>query len=480
MYDALTNQGPLEHHLANRVCQYSKVDDDIYLFPAIFSTFPTDTSYHKDLMGLYYYEKDSSDKYLYIKRIMNWDDLQGTYTYSSIFSLVKKSCKSYGIVDDDITIGFSTCRAPYEKYYKEYPPANFDMSVYPFTDFYPDTNLQKYKYPIVKDSDFKIVPDIEKYQEETEDCDLRLSFLTIDDITHSGWSALANISHQGCGLNILSYYGIIPQNKARERTSCLNIQGMSIFQMVDFYSKYLKEKYNINSKFKIIRCGIEKAQEIIYSSIAKIRTNNICIILKLYRENMHGSSYSDKGHFVSFYVYGGIIYYIDPQRSIIFNPTDNNFDFFYEDKTKFKFCDLITVCSDDLPDLKIDMVDATIRERPANIYWGGNKIPNVKWFNNYNIKKLIKWFEDNQKNIKNIITKFSKKLPKEFIQKSSIKNYKTLTNHNNISKKSKKKLNKNKTKTILSSHKNKSRKKYFNIFPIKIINKTKKMITSAY
>lgn len=48
------------------------------------------------------------------------------------------------------------------------------------------------------------------------------------------WEALAEMKHQGCGLNVLSFFGIIEENEAREKVVCLNLKGTSIFKIVDY------------------------------------------------------------------------------------------------------------------------------------------------------------------------------------------------------------------------------------------------------
>jgi hypothetical protein len=428
MNRALTIGSEFNTFLSNRVCKYKCVGDNIYLFPMLFCNSIQDTDGHKSAMGLYYYRKHKTGKYSR-KKLMNWHDLEleKIYTYSNIFSLVKRYSAMLSIPDNDVTIGLLCCRAPDEEFYVEYP------GFYKMPPEIYRENPDLYKPERALDKQFEIVPDTPPFTIEFRDCPLRLTFFNPQvDVIHQSWKTLADVIHQGCGFNILGFYGLLLERKARERTVCLNIQGLSIFQFADLYENYQRDVEKIdNIAFKIIRCPIQIGSQLIINtlnSLAAIGNTNVAIVMKIYREDKFKDEYSDIGHFVSFFLDdNGNIHFIDPQAKIVPSkePTEEgrlaHLKVFYDSYMKeFHFCDIMTSCVEKgyefisfLPTGQMH-----VRTRPPNLYFGGkDKIPNVEWFNGYNSKKLRKILKELQfnKHIKNLIKQFAKHLPKEFI-----------------------------------------------------------------
>lgn len=140
------------------------------------------------------------------------------------------------------------------------------------------------------------------------------------------WRTLADITRQGCALNVLSYWGFIPTEIATEETICLT-QGTSIYKIISILINFFRIiNYDIgDAKFIILRFefNVDTLMRYILSFTNYI---NQIIIIKLYDVNpklQFINDYNqpfDKGQTVSFF-YTTIsnnecVYLIDPQLQI--------------------------------------------------------------------------------------------------------------------------------------------------------------------
>ena len=227
------------------------------------------------------------------------------------------------------------------------------------------------------------------------------------------WKALANIKRQGCGLNVLSYYGLIPQTSAREETVCLTSKGTSIFRIVDYMNHYFIKNGIVDNEYFILRNELLKGLQLIIHFINQYKNHSYAIIFKVYKDNIHQDNiFSEIGHTVSITCNNQEIVYIDPQQSL-FEPIQGTqeeqvnklYGFF--SNYFYKYIDIIftyrnakTDFDSDRPlyDKKTIIVDFiqnehfVLRPRPFNITYGGG--------GNYK-KKKAKTRNNNKKKIKN-------------------------------------------------------------------------------
>jgi len=146
-------------------------------------------------------------------------------TYSQIFKLVTDESRKMNLNPEDVLLGIYSCQEVIDAYSGEY---NRQIS-----NLIPkriDTNLIEaapiftiYNYP--------------------ENSYVSLTCMSIINM-FPDWKTLADITHQGCALNVLSYFGIIPQTSAREQTVCLSLKGTSIFKIIDFINLFINETTN--------------------------------------------------------------------------------------------------------------------------------------------------------------------------------------------------------------------------------------------
>ena len=275
------------------------------------------------------------------EKILDFDALLASFgdsrpqSYSTLFKKVYDHCGIIGLDPETCMLGLYVCQSSSFEYAKEYDLTNVRGLIprHIDTDLSPAPIFRE--MPPTENTDFK--PYI-----------LSLPMVKPIDIT---WKPLAKMTSQGCALNVLSYYGIMEQTRAREEVTCLSLKGTSIFRILDYVYTYysqpgLKELYPLLTAepYLILRYHIDIGIQQIFTYISA-QTNpreNQFFIFKLYRELNRGSKLSQIGHTVSIAVYEQNVYYIDPQAQNIVNitdPTTFNINSFYP--APFQFVDII-------------------------------------------------------------------------------------------------------------------------------------------
>ena len=187
--------------------------------------------------------------------------------------------------------------------------------------------------------------------------DIFASPCVIDTIIQiPNWSGLAGIKQQGCGLNVLSLYGLIEENKAREMVVCLDMKGTSIYKIVDYINNYADRIGSINVGYMICRLPFLYGINWLYFFIQQQHSIKGGYIFKMYKDfyQKNTNKFSQIGHTVSFFKdTSGNIFFVDPQQSInillgdyginINNLSSNTFlrDFFVQNNYNFNYIDII-------------------------------------------------------------------------------------------------------------------------------------------
>lgn len=303
----------------------------VYLPPILFSGDNTSPNKHKQYMGLYRFIIIKTNKdfdstrnaaqfidYFHICRILSVEKLvtnsqliqKPYYTYSHIFNVIENDCKKNNINPNNVSVGIYSCQDTIINYLKDYPIQSDIKQMIP-------------KEGTIISHKSIILNSINEMQnnESASICFIQLlAPLKIDSNLNVNWSALGTIQYQGCALNVLSYYDILPQGRAREQVACLNITGTDIFTLIDYindnyFKKYAPEREN---KFFVLRFpfkyGIRTIIDYMVDFNKKVNYN-YTIIFKAYKDNLYNSKFSEVGHTVSITSYNKHIIYIDPQTS---------------------------------------------------------------------------------------------------------------------------------------------------------------------
>jgi hypothetical protein len=317
-------------------------------------------------------------------------------TYSQIYKLVTDQCEKKGLNPENILMGIFSCQNRADPYVKD-----DDQSIYNLLPRFDDTKLSVAKIYDSPPNNYFISPTIIAFNKLPDD-----------------WNTLAGIEHQGCALNVLSYFGIIPKTDAAGKAVCLSLKGTSIFKIADFLNTHFTNspgfaKNSINwPGFVIARYTIDNGLSFIVKFMNSIIQLNSALIFKMYVDSNYKEKDSHVGHTVAIFNYNNNLYYVDPQLEILqlINISFNLFDLY---QTKWNYMDIIfTVSSTPSFDVPYDTTDnflktnANIRviSKPSDINYGGSKL-NAK----------------NKKNNKNNKTKNHKKMKKTIKHKMSRK-----------------------------------------------------------
>lgn len=282
--------------------------------PTTFVANTNDKISYSNIMGLHYFNiriENESYKIHEQTQILDWNDLlnNNVSTYSKIFGNIKKFCNTKNILPAHAIVGIYACRSFIEKYNGDYLPISLNR-------FLPTFANQNKHMPInllytwnVEDTTIGISP-----------CIIKADYQTVKQT----WSALAGLKHQGCALNVLSFFSIISQARAREESVCLNIRGTSIIEICKYINDYLL-RMNISKHFIILRFKYEMGIRCIFQFLygSPVLTGEATIV-KFYSKLHHQQSgklkFSNMGHTVAFGVYvtdkgTKMIYFLDPQSS---------------------------------------------------------------------------------------------------------------------------------------------------------------------
>jgi hypothetical protein len=367
----------------------------VYLPPLIFGVDTNDHPEVKRFSGLYRFSLIKTNyencKVINQEQILNFDQLLqlGRITYSFIFQTVLQDCNNKGIKPNNVMLGIYSCQSQASQYVPQYNQGN----IYNFI-------------PKIVDTSLLTAPILNNINEFANNAWCSLSIFDIKEL--KTWDALAGIKRQGCGLNVLSYYDIIPQTEAREQTTCLSIKGTSIFKIID----YINRENVYNNKYFVLRSYIQDGLELIINFMNQYKmTNNYAIIFKVYQENNYKDAFtfSEMGHTVSLAYINGMIKYIDPQGEEPkgLNPQGEDLytlngktkeeqlkklynDFF---KNRYKYIDIIFTYRNNASDFDrgrpllnkeqvMNLIKSNkyfFRPRPTNITYGGYGKKKSRW-----------------------------------------------------------------------------------------------------
>jgi hypothetical protein len=288
----------------------------------VYSLDPDPLSIVATYSGIYYFKLrkyfvpgDQTAKYGLVSydRIFVHNDLLQIYrdkyiTHSNIEKHVLDYCKKNKISDlNKVNIGFFSCKLILDIYINEYSELPLDIheeTVEPANII----NFEQHHAQIVSS----------------------LLTINIDNAPFSkkNWQALAGLTHQGCAMNVLSYYDLMSLPKARQRAVCLTLKGTSIFRIIDYLNYYLKFSISTPINYLVCRYNIEYGLTIINSFMNAYKSDdNYVIIFKIYKDLVNPTKpeeYSEIGHTLSvaFNRNDGYNWIIDPQ--IQFSEALNN------------------------------------------------------------------------------------------------------------------------------------------------------------
>ena len=179
-------------------------------------------------------------------------------------------------------------------------------------------------------------------------------------VERKDWAALGKITHQGCGMNVLAFYDLMTQSKARQLGVCLTLKGTSIFRIIDYINYHIMTFEHQLLKFFVCRAVLETGLREINAFMNKNKSDkSYVIIFKMYRENNipgKPQEFSESGHTLSiaFNINDGKTWLMDPQIQYYTQiNTDNSEELYQLVNSKynydadvmnhFKFIDLIMV-----------------------------------------------------------------------------------------------------------------------------------------
>lgn len=322
----------------------------VYLPPILFSVNnPEPVEEIRTNTGLYYMkiESVSQDEISPTSLLMNCNILETTkiydyeqliipfkynqsnnkYTYSTIFRMVEEYCNNNHINPSESLLGLFSCQSLIHKYGNKYIQDVQNL-------------IPKHVYDY---KELETAPIIDNKQDLSLYNNSNISFSnTIIRLNYipTDWSALAGLKHQGCALNVLSFFGIIPEEKAREKTVCLDLNGTSIFKIIDYLYTYINKTNSSNNiiGFLVRRLPFDTAINEMINFIKETPIDNYCMIFKMYNIKKFNDKDNHRGHTVAFYCKNidsnkKVITYVDPQLS-------DKFDFILDINTSTSIIDI--------------------------------------------------------------------------------------------------------------------------------------------
>lgn len=212
------------------------------------------------------------------------------FTYSQVFAMINSQCKKDGIDKSTISIGIFTCQ---------------DATIFP-TEFN-SLNTRAIVQTQKKKSPVKPAPMI-GISNLIDHKDSYITLCTINlpsnDVKVQPWQTLASLTHQGCAVNVLAYYGLIEPTYARGLAVCAGNYDMSIYKIIDYIHEYNDKPQNI--KYYINRFPIDAGIALIMAFMKNVTsTYPYACIIKIYDSIYYtkGSKrlVNHRGHVVSIY-----------------------------------------------------------------------------------------------------------------------------------------------------------------------------------
>jgi hypothetical protein len=295
----------------------------VYLPPLIFGVVEYDFPEIKEHTGLFYLEIITDEHGVChintnVKLLDHTSIFEmGNITYSKISQVVTADCKVRRINPSNVVLSIFSCQDIDPRYGPEYGPQNI-------------AELQGSNLTIIENIPQATILGNTVSDVEPNDY-VSLTIIPTHVDLEREWTALAQVRHQGCGLNVLSFYDIIPQTSAREQAVCLSLQGTSIFKNIDYINNYLsKTSITTNNKgFSVVRANIIPGLESVLYFLGSFNPiYEYAVIFKLYKTDKHLGKDNHMGHTVSILKkpifvdpISGIsvparIIYIDPQANI--------------------------------------------------------------------------------------------------------------------------------------------------------------------
>ena len=326
-----------------------------------------------ELIGFYHFIYDHTNKSCTLnKKILNWHQLtqMGTITYSILFKQInlylKKHPEYNTIPKSNSGLGIFSCRGINPVFAKAYSNNNSNTKTHFNTTDAISPHIPYNNINTVKSGyGFSLVS-------------LNIPKRIINN--QDTWiGALLDIKHQGCALNVLSYYDLLKTHYAREMTTCLDIKGTSIFKIVDFINNYFMQLQPPKPHTYLIM-RFTKAMAINYLTehflYENTAVNNTCTIFKMYEKDAYKRGFSEIGHTIALMKIGSNVFLTDPQTMTFINIITNRAEFI-KYLNPWNFFDLILVYlpitlnrrfyNDPL------LTTGQIRYRPPNITFGGNQ-----------------------------------------------------------------------------------------------------------
>jgi hypothetical protein len=419
--------------------KYKSMGPSSFVPPLVFSISTQDsTTLVYDYAGLYYVkiavaqETTSGETQCIsiqngVEKLLGFDELfkMGTkkqefsheisfFSYSTIFKTVKEACLVKNIKPENAVLSIFSCQARERK-------------ITGTKDLYFKINKENHESATIlnehdiKNKNYQISPTI-------------IGFKTLKG---NNWETLANLKTQGCGLNVLSYYNIIEEHYAREKTSCLSLFGTSIHTIVDYVYNYLKNNNMwIHHGFVILRTPLKEGLEGLQYFMNNITETNITVIFKMYNKFYHEKTVDGNikyilqhpGHTISIarVKNNNITHFIliDPQNKIFQKTTD-----FFETikvvygESVFNFMDIINTVSNNFTSGRPILTNFTYNNVDHNSK--NVMIPQIipldekKWFGGLKRKK--------NKKTKNKINKIKSKKTKKNKKGGKIPSFEELT-----------------------------------------------------
>ena len=309
----------------------------------------TQTGVAKDIQGILYNLCNSTPY-----KIFDYDACIQKFgvkyiTYSILFKEIDDYCKTNGINPEDAITGIFSCQSKMDEYITNYNQTDVISS---YVSRRMVNTLEQAKIFNYNEFLRNITP---LY---ASPC------IIIPPAFKTDWKALGTLRHQGCALNVLSFYGIIEENTARENAVCLNIQGTSIYTIVDYINNFAITNGSENDGFMICRLPFLYGINLLYFFMLQPFLQGIqyACIFKLYKyshqQNQKLSQIVQKlsqiGHTLSLFKDAeGNIFVVDPQAEITIQippqainesnlTTYNNLhDMFISANYDFKYIDII-------------------------------------------------------------------------------------------------------------------------------------------